>query len=130
MRKNGRVRAPEGGSPASNKWALECSANAGPAGVSVTLALPVTASPASTAVEPPFRVDPLPGTKALRFTHQGPYAELANTYGRITAFMIEKRWMDSEADWARYMPMWEEYRNDPAQTPAGELLTYIYLPLR
>jgi AraC family transcriptional regulator len=43
--------------------------------------------------------------------------------------MIEKQWMKSEADWARYMPMWEEYLNDPDSTPAAELVTYIYLPV-
>jgi len=37
--------------------------------------------------------------------------------------------MQSEADWARYTPMWEEYRNDPETTPEAELLTYIYLPV-
>jgi effector-binding domain-containing protein len=101
----------------------------GPGGVSVTLALPVAAAPASSLVNPPIRVDTLQGTKALRFTHHGPYARLADTYGRITAFMIEKQWMGSEADWARYMPMWEEYINDPDSTPAAELMTYIYLPV-
>jgi len=101
----------------------------GPTGISVTLAVPVGADPPSSAVEPPIRVSTLPGTKALRFTHCGPYPDLAQTYNRITAFMIEKQWMASEADWARYMPMWEEYMNDPDQTPATELMTYIYLPV-
>lgn len=100
----------------------------GPGGVSVTLALPVAAPPPPSVTEPPIRVDTLPGTRALRFTHRGPYEDLARTYSRITAFMVEKRWMASEADWARYMPMWEEYMNDPDRTPATELMTYIYLP--
>ena len=38
--------------------------------------------------------------------------------------------MRSEADWAKYMPMWEEYMNDPERTPAAELLTHIYLPAK
>lgn len=101
----------------------------GPGGVSVTLALPVAAAPASSVVEPPIRVDTIQGTRACRFTHHGPYPDLAQTYNRITAFMIEKHWMESEADWARYMPMWEEYMNDPDRTPAAELVTYIYLPV-
>jgi effector-binding domain-containing protein len=100
----------------------------GPNGMAVTLAAPVAAAPAS-AVEPPIRVDTLPGTKAYRFTHRGPYPELAQTYNRITAFLIERQLMQSEADWARFMPMWEEYVNDPEQTPAAELVTYIYLPV-
>ena len=68
-----------------------------------------------------------PTAKAYRFTHRGPYPDLAQTYRRITAFMKEKGWMESEADWSRYMPMWEEYLNDPETTPPAELLTYIYL---
>jgi effector-binding domain-containing protein len=101
----------------------------GPGGVSITLALPVAAAPPSSVVEPPIRLDTLQGVKALRFTHLGPYTDLAHTYSRITAFMIEKQWMGSEADWARYMPMWEEYMTDPDRTPAAELMTYIYLPV-
>ena len=65
----------------------------------------------------------------MRLTHHGPYADLAQTYSGITAFMIEKQWVRSEADWVRYMPMWEEYMNDPGPTPAAELMTYIYLPI-
>jgi DNA gyrase inhibitor GyrI len=101
----------------------------GPGGVSVTLALPVAAAPPSLVVVPPFRVDMVQGTKAYRFTHRGPYPDLAHTYNRITALMIENQWMKSEADWERYMPMWEEYMNDPDCTPAAELVTYIYLPV-
>jgi hypothetical protein len=36
--------------------------------------------------------------------------------------------MQSEADGACYMPMWEEYLNDPDTTPQADPLTYIYLP--
>jgi AraC family transcriptional regulator len=71
----------------------------------------------------------LPGARTYRFTHRGPYAELARTYGRITAFMLERGLMRSEADWPLYMPMWEEYANDPRTTPPAQLLTYIHLPV-
>jgi effector-binding domain-containing protein len=101
----------------------------GPQGVSVTLALPVSAAPTPGIPEPPIRVDTLPGAHAYRFTHHGPYPDLARTYNGITAFMIDKQLMTSEADWARYMPMWEEYLNDPERTPPSELKTYIYLPV-
>ena len=74
-------------------------------------------------------VDTLAGGKTLRFTHRGPYAGLMGTYGQITQFMLAKGRMESEADWARYMPMWEEYLNDPETTPEEELLTHIYLPV-
>lgn len=97
-------------------------------GISFVVALPVASSPAAPVDEPPIRVDTLGTARAYRFTHHGPYAELAQTYSQITAYMKEKGWMQSEADWMRYMPMWEEYMNDPAKTPASELVTYIYLP--
>jgi effector-binding domain-containing protein len=98
-------------------------------GVSFIVALPVVTGPATAVDEPPIQVDTLAATKAYRFTHHGPYAALAKTYNQITAFMTEKGWMQSEADWVRYMPMWEEYLNDPETTPAAELTTYIFLPI-
>lgn len=99
------------------------------AGVSFVVAVPVAAGPAMPVDEPPFRVDTLPATRAYRFTHHGPYPDLAQTYNQITVFMKEKGWMESEANWMRYMPMWEEYLNDPENTPAPDLLTHIYLPV-
>ena len=85
------------------------------------LAKPIKAGPGS--------VQSLPGGKAMRFTHRGPYANLRNTYGQITEFLKAKGLMKTEADWAKYMPMWEEYLNDPRTTPEADLLTFIYLPM-
>ncbi len=99
----------------------------GAEGVTFLLAIPVPAGPGD-AADPSAAVGPLPGARAYRFTHHGPYQNLMSTYGRITAFLQAKGWMQTQADWARYMPMWEEYRNDPQTTPPPELLTYIYLP--
>ncbi|WP_321476912.1 GyrI-like domain-containing protein [uncultured Paludibaculum sp.] len=101
----------------------------GAAGVSFTLALPVAAGPSEPVDEPSICVETLGAAKAYRFTHHGPYEKLALTYNQIAGFMKEQGWMQSEADWARYMPMWEEYQNDPDSTPASELVTHIYLPL-
>jgi len=95
--------------------------------LSFLVALPVAATP-SVPDEPPIRVDTLPGARAYRFTHHGPYQNLPLTYRQITAFLMEKGLLKSEADWARYMPMWEEYLNDPEKTPAAELRAFIYLP--
>lgn len=44
--------------------------------------------------------------------------------------MQAKGLMESEADWVRYMPMWEAYRNDPETTAEAALLTDIYLPVK
>ncbi|MBN1359694.1 MAG: GyrI-like domain-containing protein [Sedimentisphaerales bacterium] len=97
-------------------------------GVEFVVALPLAKPPASPIADGSGFVDTLAGTKALRFTHRGSYQGLAATYGQITEFMKAKGLMQTEADWARYMPMWEEYLNDPHTTPEAELLTYIYLP--
>jgi effector-binding domain-containing protein len=101
----------------------------GAKGIQFIVAIPI-AAPAVGAWEDPIgSVDTLAGTKAMRFTHHGPYDGLMNTYRRITEFLKTRGLMQTEADWARYMPMWEEYLNDPHTTPVEQLLTYIYLPI-
>jgi len=101
----------------------------GPQGVRFTVVMPIAGPPAATRMIGPGFVKSLPAARAMRFTHRGPYAELMNTYGQITEFLKAKGLMQTEADWARYMPMWEEYLNDPQTTPPEDLLTYIYLPV-
>ncbi|MEN6496947.1 MAG: GyrI-like domain-containing protein [Thermoguttaceae bacterium] len=100
----------------------------GPQGVDFTAAIPVATTPPGLSPSDPVTVASLPGAKALRFTHRGPYGELMTTYGRIAQYLEAKGLMKDEADWARYMPMWEEYRNDPDETPEADLLTHIFLP--
>ncbi len=100
----------------------------GPQGMKFVVAMPIAAPPATPVAHDRTFIGPLAGIKALRFTHRGPYAGLMGTYGQITAFMKTRGLMQSEADWARYMPMWEEYLNDPDTTSQADLLTYIYLP--
>ena len=98
-------------------------------GIKFVVAMPVAAPPAAAIKGGPGFIEAIPAAKAMRFTHRGPYANLMKTYARITEFLKAKGLMKSEADWARYMPMWEEYLNDPQTTPAAELMTYIYLPV-
>ncbi|HTQ53896.1 MAG TPA: GyrI-like domain-containing protein [Bryobacteraceae bacterium] len=100
----------------------------GAEGVSFTLAMPVAPLPAPVE-DPALEVKTLPAAHTYRFTHHGPYREVMRTYGEITAFMKAQGLMRSDADWARYMPMWEEYLNDPKTTPESELVTHIYLPV-
>lgn len=71
----------------------------------------------------------MPEQQALRFTHRGSYQTIKDTYARIDAWLRERGAIKSDADWARYTPMWEEYVSDPTTTPEQELMTYIYLPL-
>ena len=99
----------------------------GQGGCDMTLAIPVAGVPAG--VTPPVRVGELPAARTLRFTHVGPYDRLMQTYNEITTWMVANGRMASEADWAKYMPMWEEYPNDPQTTPPEQLITYIHLPI-
>lgn len=101
----------------------------GPQGVRFIVAMPIAKPPAAIRTIGPGFIKTLAGGKAMRFTHRGPYADLKKTYGQITEFLKTKGLMKTEADWARYMPMWEEYLNDPQTTPQAELLTYVYLPV-
>lgn len=99
-----------------------------PTGMKFIVAAPVVEAPAEPVQSDEGTVGTIEGCKALRFTHRGSYEGLMATYGRITAFLKARDLMQSEADWARFMPMWEEYLNDPHTTPEDDLLTYIYLP--
>lgn len=99
----------------------------GPEGVQFTLAVPVAGRVGSDLGE--ARIGTLPEAKTLRFMHTGPYDGLMKTYGAITSWMVDHKYMKAESDWDRYMPMWEEYLNDPTTTPPDELITYIHLPL-
>jgi effector-binding domain-containing protein len=101
----------------------------GPQGVRFIAAMPIAAPPATTRMIGPGFVKRLASAKAMRFTHHGPYTELMKTYGEITEFLKAKGLAKTEADWSRYMPMWEEYLNDPQTTPPADLRTYIYLPM-
>lgn len=101
----------------------------GPQGVRFTVAMPIAAPPTATRMIGPGFIKAIPASRAMRFTHRGPYTELVKTYGRITEFLKAKGLMKTDADWAHYMPMWEEYINDPQTTPPADLVTYIYLPV-
>lgn len=102
----------------------------GPQGVRFTVAMPIATPAAATRSIGPGFVKRLAAARAMRFTHRGPYAELAKTYGQISEFLKAQGLMKTESDWAKYMPMWEEYQNDPRTTPEAELLTYVYLPVK
>jgi effector-binding domain-containing protein len=101
----------------------------GPQGVRFIVAMPIARPPAATRTMGPGFIKPLAGGKAMRFTHRGPYADLKKTYNQITEFLKAKGLMETDTDWSRYMPMWEEYLNDPTTTPPEDLRTYIYLPV-
>ena len=99
-------------------------------GTEFTVAMPIAAPPVGGIGASEITVGEIPGGKALRFVHEGPDPKLAETYGQITEWMKAEGLIKEDADWAKYMPMWEEYMNDPRSTPEDELITNIYLPVR
>ncbi len=58
-------------------------------------------------------------------THKGPYSELQKPYQWLFG-----KWLPESGEEAAHAPCFEEYLNDPKQTPPSELLTAIYLPLK
>ncbi|MEZ4703157.1 MAG: GyrI-like domain-containing protein [Rhodothermales bacterium] len=93
------------------------------------VAFPVAAPDGPLEGERDIKVDRLPGGKALRFTHKGSYRDLRKTYEAISSWMAGAGLLESQGAWARYMPVWEEYLNDPQTTPQEELITQIYIPM-
>lgn len=97
---------------------------------SFTLAFPIAAAPPPLPASPGIVIGELTGGHALRVVHHGPYHSIGDTYQHIDAWLRERGAIRTEADWARYRGMWEEYINEPGSVPDSELVTNIYLPLR
>jgi AraC family transcriptional regulator len=57
--------------------------------------------------------------------HKGPYAELERAYRYLF-----REWLPDSGYEAADFSCFEEYLNDPRETPAGELLTRVHLPLK
>ena len=66
--------------------------------------------------------DVTPAGEVLHFTHKGPYSTLRDSYAQMMAHI-------DEVGRAVGAPTWEFYVNDPAQTPAEDLLTQVYCAL-
>ena len=96
---------------------------------SFTLAFPIVAAPPVTEGALDIVVGPLAGGHALRFVHRGSYDSIRATYGQIDTWLRDRGAIKTEADWARYRGMWEEYLGEPGTVPDAELSTNIYLPL-
>ena len=63
-----------------------------------------------------------PGGRAVRIVHRGPYGNILESYEKLAAYMAVRGLREGPLSW-------EHYISDPAQTPAGELLTHIYIQL-
>lgn len=97
-----------------------------------TVAFPIDAAAESveSAEDGSPRIGVLPGGPAVRFTHIGPYEKLSGTYRAIGEWLKKHGLLETEADWPNFMPLWEEYIDDPSRTSPDELVTFIYLPMK
>jgi effector-binding domain-containing protein len=64
-----------------------------------------------------------PAGKALRFAHEGSYAEMDQLYEAIANYLDERQLESREL-------FIEEYAKDPLTTPEGELRVFIFVPLK
>lgn len=77
------------------------------------------------AVEPPLEHTAISGGQYAVLRHKGPYANMKVAYGWLYG-----EWLLSSGREAANEPGFEEYLNNPGDTPPTELLTDIYLPLK
>lgn len=72
----------------------------------------------------PVRAQELPAGRYAQLVHKGPYAELERSYRRLYG-----EWLPQSGHTPADSPCYEEYLNDPRNTPPEELLTRICVPL-
>jgi hypothetical protein len=84
----------------------------------VPVAPPVTRPP----LMPPVRWGQLPDGMAVRLVHRGDPAELPRSYARLDAWMAAHGLRGTGLTW-------EEYVDDPRETPQAQLQTRIYAQL-
>ncbi|WP_421726253.1 GyrI-like domain-containing protein [Bauldia sp.] len=85
-------------------------------------AIPVSATDATKA-DGDIKADITPATKALAFTHVGPYRDLGKCYESLMTY-VEANKLEIAP------PTWEAYVNDPADTPEDQLRTDIIASLK
>ncbi|HEY5602508.1 MAG TPA: AraC family transcriptional regulator [Gammaproteobacteria bacterium] len=77
------------------------------------------------AIEPPVEVADIATGPYAVLRHKGPYADMPAAYQWLYG-----TWLVQSGREAGDAPVFEEYLNNPRETPPTELLTDIYLPLR
>jgi effector-binding domain-containing protein len=63
-----------------------------------------------------------PSGLSVRVVHKGPYESMTPTYEKLAAYMAAHALREGQVSW-------EYYVADPAETPAEELLTYIFFQI-
>jgi AraC family transcriptional regulator len=80
--------------------------------------------PAACTLRPPLEPFTLGGCLCAVLRHQGPYATMRSAYQWLYG-----QWLVQSGFEAGNCPVFEEYLNNPRNTPPDQLLSDIYLPL-
>jgi AraC family transcriptional regulator len=75
-------------------------------------------------MEPPVKRSELGGGEYAVLRYKGPYSGLMPNYD-----YLYNEWLPKSGRQLRSAPSYEEYVNDPRDTPPEELLTDIFIPL-
>jgi AraC family transcriptional regulator len=70
-------------------------------------------------------VSHLPRCRVVSLTHKGPYAEVYRAYE-----YLYRDWLPASGEEPDDQPCFEQYLNNPRDTPTAELLTKVFLPLK
>ena len=87
-------------------------------------AIPVDRAPErEVAAASPVQIKQTYAGRALRAIHRGPYGGMPATYEKLVAYAAA--YAHEAAG-----PAWDQYVSDPGSTPAAELVTHLYMPIR
>lgn len=94
----------------------------GPTTYEFDAAIPISSATANTK-DSNVQVGETYGGRVVRAVHKGPYKTRTRTHEQVRAFLAA-RGLEQNGD------PWEEFVSDPGSTPADELVTHIYYPIR